>query len=74
MKIKNIVVSPYDYFKNKSINIGNISRSLSLNANYNYIHDLDYNPNVLKLLNLISKIEAKNIIYKYFIFWKKGKK
>jgi hypothetical protein len=71
MKIKNIVVSPYDYFKNKSINI---SRSLSLAENYNYSHDIDYNPNILKLLNLISKIEIKNIIYKYFIFWKKGKK
>jgi hypothetical protein len=71
MKIKNIVVNPSDYFRNKS---GIISDNFLINNLNNNSNDLDYNPNIFKLLKLIDKIEKKNLQYKYFIFWKKGKK
>ena len=69
MKIKNIVVNPSEYFRNKSSIIKDNFCFNNLNSN-----DLDFNPNVIKLLKLINKIEMKNLQYKYFIFWKKGKK
>ena len=69
MKIRNIVVNPSEYFRTKSIDI---NRSISLN-NINS-HDIDFNPNTLKLIKLIGKLEFKNIMFKYFILWKKSKK
>ena len=69
MKIKNIIVNPSEYFRNYSMAI---DRSIDLNRiNSN---DIDLNPNIFKLLKLIDKLETKNIMYKYFISWKKGKK
>ena len=69
MKIKNIVVNPTEYYRYNTIEI---NKSISLN-NIN-IHDIDYNPNALKLIKLIVKIENKNIIFRYFNSWKKNKK
>ncbi len=69
MRVKNIVVNPSVYFRNNSSN----TKTHMLFKNF-LSNNLDYNPNILKLLNLINKIENKNIKFKYFIFWKKGKK
>ena len=70
MKIRNIVVNPSEYFRNKSIDI---NRTISLN-NINNNHDIDFNTNTLKFIKLIAKLEIKNIMFRYFILWKKGKK
>jgi hypothetical protein len=70
MRIKNVVVNPYVYYKSNS---NHKFDSILFNTNNN-ITNLDSNPNILKFFKLIDKIENKNIKFKYFIFWKKGKK
>ena len=69
MKIRNIVVNPSEYFRNNPIDING---SISLNNINNY--DIYFNPNTLKFIKLIAKLEIKNIMFRYFILWKKGKK
>ena len=59
MRIKNVEVNPSDYLANFLIN--------------NNIHNKNVNPNSIKLIKLIDKVESKTLVYKYFKSWKKIK-
>ena len=66
MRIKNVVVNPSDYIANILIN-----NNSPINNN---IHNNNIiNTNTIKLINLIDKIESKNLKFKCFKSWKKAK-
>ena len=69
MRIKNMIVNSRDYLTTSLININN-------NSIYNHITNSNNNiyKNVIKLLNLIDKMEGKKLLFKCFKNWKKNKK
>ena len=69
MRIKNVVVNPSDYLANILINNNS---SLYSNRNNN-IHNNNINTNSIKLINLIDKVESKNLKFKCFKSWKELK-
>ena len=66
MRSKNVVLNPSDYIANILIN-----NNSPINNN---IHNNNIiNTNSIKLINLIDKIESKNLKFKCFKSWKKAK-
>ena len=70
MRIKNVVVNPSDYFANILINNNS---SLYSNRNNNIHNNNNINTNSIKLINLIDKVESKNLKFKCFKSWKELK-
>lgn len=72
MRIKNVVVNPSDYIANILIN-NNSSLYSSINNNIDNNNNNNVKANSIKLINLIDKIDSKNLRFKYFKLWKKIK-
>ena len=73
MRIKNISITPVEYYKKNPLN-----KSLSLsffkyNSNNMNKTGNDLDSIILKVSNVVDKIQIKNIMYKYFKIWKNKK-